>query len=404
MEKSNINISEIFSAKESETIRIHDEMEHEIRGKFDRDRDRILYSKSFRRLSGKTQVFLSGKDDHIRNRMTHTLEVSQIARTISKALGLNEALTEAIALGHDLGHTPFGHVGERTLNYIMCGCDQMRDFSCLSEGRGFKHNWQGIRVVTELENVNTYEGLKVALADEIAQRHHDVEDALETKIMDFEELYSKIDEVYVQNTEVDKMKFLELKQIEDKEVKITKLSSFLVNLLTFNAIDNIQEFLENIAKKYNIINSSDFEVLKSKKEFINELIDNIYLDEKLKDKDSNFQRFIRNRILNSYKAQSMDGKGSFIVRELFKAYIANPQQLPDKTIRTLFLSLEKRNIVTDLKEDNIGDFRDKLNKLHSKSNVEYERVLMRTICDYISGMTDRYAMQLYSDLYETNQF
>lgn len=155
-------IGEVFAAREDDSIRIHYEAEHAIRGKFERDRDRILYSKAFRRLSGKTQVFLSGKDDHIRNRLTHTLEVSQISRTISKVLGLNETLTEAIALGHDLGHTPFGHVGERTLNYIMCGCDKLRDFSeCLDSENGFKHNWQGLRVVTDLEKSNLYKGLNL---------------------------------------------------------------------------------------------------------------------------------------------------------------------------------------------------------------------------------------------------
>ncbi|EHR0219180.1 HD domain-containing protein [Clostridium perfringens] len=98
------------------------EDKHTIRNEFERDRDRIMYSRAFRRLSGKTQVFLAGNDDHVRTRLTHTLEVAQIARTISKALGLNEYLTEAIALGHDIGHTPFGHIGERMLNSIMNGC------------------------------------------------------------------------------------------------------------------------------------------------------------------------------------------------------------------------------------------------------------------------------------------
>lgn len=99
---------------------------NDTRSEFMRDRDRILYSKAFRRLSGKTQVFLSGIDDHQRTRLTHTLEVSQIARTIAYNLGLNIDLTEAIALGHDIGHTPFGHVGERTLHMIMSDIKMMR--------------------------------------------------------------------------------------------------------------------------------------------------------------------------------------------------------------------------------------------------------------------------------------
>ena len=116
----------------------HDE--YPIRTEFQRDRDKILHSKSFRRLKHKTQVFLSPYNDHFRTRLTHTLEVSQIARTISRALKLNEDLTEAIALGHDLGHTPFGHCGESILNEIL--------------PNGFFHNIQSVRVVEVLEDMN----------------------------------------------------------------------------------------------------------------------------------------------------------------------------------------------------------------------------------------------------------
>ena len=135
------------------------EDKHTIRNEFERDRDRIMYSRAFRRLSGKTQVFLAGNDDHVRTRLTHTLEVAQIARTISKALGLNEYLTEAIALGHDIGHTPFGHIGERMLNSIMNGCYKIKDFNdendIIKDHKGFKHNWQSLRVATVLEpNMN----------------------------------------------------------------------------------------------------------------------------------------------------------------------------------------------------------------------------------------------------------
>lgn len=129
---------------------------HPIRSQFQRDRDRILYSRAFRRLDGKTQVFLAVKDDHVRNRLTHTLEVNQKAQTVSKALGLNMELTEAIALGHDLGHTPFGHVGERTLNHIMNGCYRIADFNSNIDksNKGFKHNLQGMRVAKDLEGSN----------------------------------------------------------------------------------------------------------------------------------------------------------------------------------------------------------------------------------------------------------
>ena len=167
--------------------RVRPEEECEIRTAFQRDVDRIVYSKAFRRLKHKTQVFLQPEGDHYRTRMTHTIEVSRIARTIARALCLNEDLTEAIALGHDLGHTPFGHAGERTLNKLMPG--------------GFAHYQQSLRVVERLEKngeglnltwevrngilrhtkgtpAETLEGQIVRLADHIAYINHDIEDAL----------------------------------------------------------------------------------------------------------------------------------------------------------------------------------------------------------------------------------
>ena len=164
------------------------EAECEIRTCFQRDRDRILHSKAFRRLKHKTQVFLSPFDDHFRTRLTHTLEVSQIARTISRSLNLNEDLTEAIALGHDLGHTPFGHCGEGVLNELVPG--------------GFHHNIQSVRVVEVLEKLNlcaetidgilthtwgyepkTPEAQVVQLADKIAYINHDIEDSIRAGII-----------------------------------------------------------------------------------------------------------------------------------------------------------------------------------------------------------------------------
>ncbi|AOZ95838.1 deoxyguanosinetriphosphate triphosphohydrolase [Butyrivibrio hungatei] len=181
-----------------------EEKQCDIRPCFQRDRDRILYSKSFRRLKDKTQVFLSPEGDHYRTRMTHTLEVSQNARTIAKALMLNEDLTEAIALGHDLGHTPFGHAGERALN-AMCP-------------DGFRHNEQSLRIVEKLENYgqgmnltwevrdgilnhemnltpSTLEGKVVRLSDKIAYMHHDMDDAVRGGIITEEEVPDDISRV-----------------------------------------------------------------------------------------------------------------------------------------------------------------------------------------------------------------
>ncbi len=167
--------------------RARPEPECEIRTPFQRDVDRIVYSKAFRRLKHKTQVFLEPEGDHYRTRMTHTLEVTRIARTIARALSLNEDLTEAAALGHDLGHTPFGHAGERALNELMPGGfahyeQSVRVVERLEkEGDGLNLTWEvrnGIRCHTKGTPAATLEGQIVRLADHIAYLNHDVEDAL----------------------------------------------------------------------------------------------------------------------------------------------------------------------------------------------------------------------------------
>ena len=169
----------------------------DIRPEYQRDRDRILHSKAFRRLKHKTQVFLSPQGDHYRTRLTHALEVSQNARTIAKALRLNESLVEAIALGHDLGHTPFGHAGEGMLNELCTG--------------GFKHNEQSVRIVEKLEKdgkglnltwevrdgilnhqtslmPSTLEGKIVRLSDKIAYINHDIDDAIRAQVLREEDI------------------------------------------------------------------------------------------------------------------------------------------------------------------------------------------------------------------------
>ncbi len=184
LEKREYEYLSEFATKSAETKgRNVPEDKSDLRTDFQRDRDRILHSKAFRRLKHKTQVFLSPFDDHFRTRLTHTLEVSQIGRTIARALNLNEDLVEAISLGHDLGHTPFGHCGEGVLNELVDG--------------GFHHNIQSVRVVEVLEHLNlcretvdgilthtwgfnpiTPEGKVVQLADKIAYINHDIEDSI----------------------------------------------------------------------------------------------------------------------------------------------------------------------------------------------------------------------------------
>ena len=184
--------------------RDREEPECDIRPVFQRDRDRILHCKSFRRLKHKTQVFLSPQGDHYRTRLTHALEVSQNARTIAKALRLNESLVEAIALGHDLGHTPFGHAGEGMLNELCTG--------------GFKHNEQSVRIVEKLEKdgkglnltwevrdgilnhqtspmPSTLEGKIVRLSDKIAYINHDIDDAIRAQVLREEDIPKEYREI-----------------------------------------------------------------------------------------------------------------------------------------------------------------------------------------------------------------
>lgn len=502
--------------------RIKHEDNHPIRNQFERDRDRILYSRAFRRLSGKTQVFLAWKDDHVRTRLTHTLEVSQISRTISKALGLNEYLTEAIALGHDIGHTPFGHVGERMLNRIMNGCYEIRDFNTnnkfLDNSRGFKHNWQSVRVATELEsNINltdytlwgmlhhsnlknkscetlskkneclfrheisklckvnladeeslnfyknmkmsyinvydfikekwSFEGVIVSLSDEIAQRHHDIEDALEYEIIDKHELYNKLNQILNLKEYEAKIKeeycnnpdhanellnsiaehtknFEDVKNyINTDSVDLCKsaLSKFIVNLLTTDVIYSTANRFYDLTKNFNIKSQKDFfdnrEKINNSKDMEEDFVSYSVF---LKEKDNELQDFLRNRILNSYKAQTMDGVGQHVIKELFKAYILNPQQLPDKTIVKLFKNLYKED-EQELKKYkdgrtknyNVGILRNILSKYHYNvkkdindriyyKNIDYEYYktqLLRTVCDYIAGMTDKYTIDQHRKLY-----
>lgn len=205
LEKREYEYLSEFATKSAETKgRNLPEEKSDLRTDFQRDRDRILHSKAFRRLKHKTQVFLSPFDDHFRTRLTHTLEVSQIGRTIARALNLNEDLVEAISLGHDLGHTPFGHCGEGVLNDLVDG--------------GFHHNIQSVRVVEVLEHLNlcretvdgilthtwgfnpiTPEGKVVQLADKIAYINHDIEDSIRAGVISESDLPKDCIEYFTSN-------------------------------------------------------------------------------------------------------------------------------------------------------------------------------------------------------------
>lgn len=494
-----------FAIQEHWSKRQLDEKDHKYRNIFLRDRDRILYSTEFRRLSGKTQVFVVGFDDNCRTRLTHTMEVAQIARTISSSIGLNVDLTEAIALGHDVGHTPFGHVGERFLSLLMNGCYNVRKLNQYlpDEERGFKHNWQSLRVVSSLEkyykqypnvginltnftrwgilnhtkldydscfyslqckncdNQNkikykcgymnkmgdcpsdgnhsrgfysvyeeqlstsydwSYEAFVVAMADEIAQRHHDIEDGIIANIIRKDVLIDKIEELFGEFLSKEDSEAIKEIRIETKEqYYIPLLSRLIVNLLATKVIENSKENLLEIKQDKNINSSEDFRLIREKLNIDKERERISYRSKKdgtsFEQAEEKLKDFLYHILLCSNLAQRMDGKSNFLLRQITKAYVTNPQQLPDNTIFALFENFRMRldkaannnEIITRLKdikveikdfnEKEIGLLRVTLDKLHKSGIKEYNYALLRTICDHISGMTDKYAIEQYQALY-----
>lgn len=485
----------------------------EYRTVFMRDRDRILYSRPFLRLSGKTQIYSAGYDDHARNRLTHSLEVSQIARTIAHALSLDTNLTEAIALGHDVGHTPFGHAGERELDDILNyentkiinklfgvfledipGVSNIPDFFCatkqnaeffklkeysdlINKNRGFKHNWQGVRVLTDLSrnylngnmnltsltrsgilfhsklcykhknkealsfyeryqnNLNNLwciEGLVVAIADEIAQRHHDIEDALAChyllpkrvlEILSEAPTNEELEEVRDENFDsaisskspatliMSESDINDLDQNkENADLFLSKLSSFIVNGLVSDVIETNRSIISPKSLK-DILATSHSDVEKYLLGF----------SKRIKFADKIIQIRFKKVILNSRNVQRMDNRGRYIIRKLFEAYVSEPKQMPDNTLNAVFREfLRQKNIELERIDDyflfkdsvecrDYFDFFFNVKKNGKSRNISGNEVfvdsfhfricLMRVIADYISGMTDSYAEEEFRKLY-----
>lgn len=256
----------------------------EIRTEFQRDRDKILHSKSFRRLKHKTQVFLSPYNDHFRTRLTHTLEVSQIARTMARALRLNEDLVEAISLGHDLGHTPFGHCGEGILDDLL--------------PNGFHHNLQSVRVVEVLEDMNlcretvegilthtwgykpkTPEGQVVQYADKIAYINHDIEDSIRAGIISEKDLPQDCMKYFTsdQSTRLGKMITDVITSSKDNpKVSMSEEGWFYVTKLRTWMFDNV--YLDPIAKAEE---KKSRNIIKSLYEYYTEMLENYYPKEEI---------------------------------------------------------------------------------------------------------------------------
>ena len=296
-----------------------DEPQCDIRPVFQRDRDRILHSKSFRRLKNKTQVFLTPKGDHYRTRLSHTLEVSQNARTIAKALRLNEDLVEAIALGHDLGHTPFGHAGERVLAKLTNG--------------EFKHNEQSVRIVEKLEKEGKGLNLTWEVRDGILNHEMDLTPAtLEGRIV---RISDKI--AYVNADFDDGIRALILCE-EDIPLELRKT-------LGFNVKARLNHLIHDI-----IINSQDK--------------GDICMSDESWEAFLELRRFMFENLYTNPVAKSQEKKAENLVVSLYEFLLENPNAMP----------------------------------------TEYQAIALkdgldRAVCDYISGMSDRYAIKLYNDFF-----
>ena len=318
--REEISLSPFATLSVNSRGRDREEPQCDIRPVFQRDRDRILHCKSFRRLKHKTQVFLSPKGDHYRTRLTHTLEVSQNARTIAKALRLNEDLVEAIALGHDLGHTPFGHAGERILNEL---CDE-----------GYRHNEQSVRIVEKLEKdgkglnltwevrdgilnhqtsmmPHTLEGKIVRLSDKIAYINHDIDDAIRAKVMSEEDIPLEIRKVLGMTT---------------KERLNTLIHNIIMNSMGKN---------------------------------------DIVMSEEIGGAMQDLRKFMFQKVYTNPAAKGEEAKAERLLCELYAHYMGHIEILPEQYQR-----------------------------MHSEGEKK-ERV----VCDYISGMTDQYAVAKYREFF-----
>ena len=350
--------------------RFYPDEEPEYRTIFQRDRDRIIHTTAFRRLEYKTQVFITDEGDYYRTRLTHTMEVNQIGRTIARALGANEDLTDAISLAHDLGHPPFGHSGERTLSRLML------------ENGGFDHNRQSFRIVTELEQrYPDFPGLNLSwevlegmvkheteydradakdfnpdlrghieaqivnAADALAYSAHDLDDGLRSQMISPRQLEGiELWELLVDHANVNPYHMEEL----NRHILIRKLIGVEVTDVVENTIKMIHQSgiktAEDVQKlSYNVVSFS----------------------EDMHRRNRQLMDFLYRELYNHYRVVRMAQKADRIITDLFEAYHTHPEILPN----------------------------------HIQQTVE-KRGLERTISDYIAGMTDRFAIDEHHKLFE----
>src|SRR5678815_3903502 len=353
--------------------RRYPEPEHPFRSPFQRDRDRIIHSRAFRRLEYKTQVFVNHEGDHFRTRLTHSIEVSQVARTVAAALGLNSTMAETLSLSHDLGHTPFGHLGEEVLHYLM------------KDHGGFNHNRQSLRIVEHLEDrypdfvgLNlTYEiregiakhsgncdpsiapeyaeyhpeeqppleSQMIDMCDEIAYQHHDVDDGVESGLLDPGFLAQNIPiwgDAYEEA----------LRRYPDAAPRqqITVALRGMIDALVTDLVEN-----SRAAIKASGVTSVD-EVRRLPRQIMG-------LSAPVAKKNADLKRFLHQHLYRHHRIERMKDKARRIMEALFARYLENVHLLPE----------EHRAKIPVLGRE-------------------------RVLCDYIAGMTDRYAMDEYRRL------
>lgn len=470
-----------LAQKDEQSVRVYpSDNVGKYRTEFQRDRERVVNCKAFRRLVDKAQIFGSEKGDYYRTRMTHSLEVNQIAKAIAYALRLNLDLTEAIALGHDLGHTPFGHQGERTLDEILCGkievgiaaTPDMFNKRCFG---GFKHNYQSAKILTEIEekykefpglNVSvqvvegvlkhtklkpaeialedflskeyreiihisndkfqvcsSLEGQVVAIADEIAQRGHDVDDALTSGVMTIDEFedrlrIDKCSELFHRiEKEMQEIDTLERLIGDKKELKISRIVTVIVNYFIQKTIEHsliivaANEGLSRLSLDNNIMM--------------------VGFPPEVKRVNDYLEKVVQKKVICNYEVARADYNASMIVQKLFAKYYKNPRLLHYGTVHKIFLETlnhpnrEVSNSAIYLSDASIELVNKEIEEITSKeldkdiilgyldirkdtltdTRVEKDivifekrRILIRAITDYIAGMTDGYALEEYEKL------
>ncbi len=359
-----------YAAKSGESLgRKFREKEHAYRTRFQRDRDRVIHSSAFRKLEYKTQVFVYHEGDYYRTRLTHTLEVAQIARSICKSLQLNEDLAEAITLAHDLGHPPFGHTGQRVLNHLM------------KDHEGFEHNKQSLRIVQFLEKrypkfdglnltwevqegiskhskdpenpllsnkdfkFPTLEGQVADFADSIAYNAHDLDDGITSSLLDLSQL-RKV-ELWRENEKILDQKYTNL----DFDLKKYQIVRSIINDL----ITDFRKATQRKIKKYDIRSVDDVRKCK-------ELLAGF--GKEYTEKNQELKKFLFKNMYHHRKVRRMEFKAELYLTEIFKAYLKIPQLLPEAVLKS-----------------------------------RPQDSLKRRICDYISSLTDRSSIDEYKKLY-----